>query len=104
MLEAVLTYDLVPGASQQAYQAWAKNAIGTTLRQAGLIEFRAHRNILGSPQVRVTAVWHSMADMEKFWLGDWQPAEAELRTMATNLKWEYWGTSPVVPEPLRPGT
>lgn len=70
MLEAVLTYDLVPGASQQAYQAWAKNSIGTTLRQAGLIEFRAHRNILGSPQVRITAVWHSMADMEKFWLGD----------------------------------
>jgi len=42
MLEAVLTYDLVPGASQQAYQAWAKNAIGTTLRQTGLIEFRVN--------------------------------------------------------------
>jgi hypothetical protein len=52
MLEAVLTYDLVPGASQQAYQAWAKNSIGTTLRQAGLIEFRAHRNIFGLPQKR----------------------------------------------------
>lgn len=42
MLEAVFTYDLVPGMSQQVYQAWAKNAIGTTLRQTGLIEFRVN--------------------------------------------------------------
>jgi hypothetical protein len=31
MIEVVLTYDLVPGVDQQAYQAWAKNAIGVTM-------------------------------------------------------------------------
>lgn len=103
MIQTVLTYDLVPGADQKAYQAWARNAIGISMQQLGLIELRAHRNLLGTPLFRVTSEWQSMADVEKFLLGAWQPVEAELRTMATNIRWEYWGPSPVVPEPLRPG-
>ncbi len=103
MIQAVLTYDLVPSADQPAYLTWARNAIGLVMQQPGLIEFRAHRNLLGAPLFRVTIEWQSMADLEKFLLGAWQPVEAELRTMATNIRWEYWGPSPVVPEPLRPG-
>jgi heme-degrading monooxygenase HmoA len=103
MIEVVLTYDLVPGADQQAYLAWAKNAIGATMQQPGLIEFRAHRNLLGTPQVRTTTEWQSLADWETFWQGAWQPIEAALRTMATSVRVEFWGPSPVLPEPLHPG-
>jgi hypothetical protein len=93
----------VPGVDQQAYQAWAKNTIAALMRQPGLVEFRAYRNILGTPQVRTTIEWQSLADYEKYWQGAWQPVETELRTMATNIRVELWGPSPVVQEPLRPG-
>jgi len=78
MIQAVLTYDLVPSADQPAYLTWARNAIGLVMQQPGLIEFRAHRNLLGAPLFRVTIEWQSMADLEKFLLGAWQPVEAEL--------------------------
>jgi Antibiotic biosynthesis monooxygenase len=102
MIQQVMTYDIVPGVDQQAYQAWTKATIGTMMRQSGLVEFRAHRNMLGTPQVRTTTEWQSLADFEKFWLGPWQPIDAELRKFATNIRVELWGPSPNVPEPLRP--
>jgi hypothetical protein len=104
MVQQVMTYDLALGVDQQAYQAWAKSTVGTMMRQPGLVEFRAYRNMLGTPQVRTTTEWQSLADYEKFSLGAWQPLEAELRTMATHIRVELWGPSPLVPEPLRPGT
>ena len=103
MLEVCVSYDLLPGVSQDSYGAWAKKAMSTTLKQTGLIEFRAHRNILGSPQVRTTSVWKSGADWIAFADSAWKPLEQELRGLATNLRMEAWGPSPLVPEPLRPG-
>ncbi len=98
-----MTYDLGPSVDRQAYQAWSKRTIGALMQQSGLLEFQAYRNMLGTPQIRTTIDWQSLADYEKYLQGAWQPVEAELRTMATNIRVELWGPSPLVPEPLRPG-
>lgn len=104
MFEANLLYDFVPGIDQAAYLEWAKKAIGQVLQSPGLIEFRAQRNVLGSPYVRSTSVWQSQNDWSKFAESTrWQEMEAELRSrFAVNVKVELWGPSPVAPEPLKP--
>lgn len=103
MIEVCVVYDLLPGVSQDTYGAWGKKAIATTLKQPGLFEFRANRNMLGSPQVRTTSVWRSGADWIAFADGGWRALEQELRGLATDIRMEVWGPSPLVPEPLRPG-
>ncbi|WP_062536607.1 antibiotic biosynthesis monooxygenase [Mizugakiibacter sediminis] len=103
MIEVTQTYDLLPAVDRDTYADWVKKAIGLVLKQPGLVEFRAHRNLLGSPQVRTTTVWQSGADWAHFAEGAWQTLEPELRRMATNLRIELWGPSPMVTEPLRPG-
>jgi hypothetical protein len=102
MVQQVMTYDLMPSVNQQAYLAWSRKTIAALMQQPGLVEFRAHRNMLGTPQIRTTIEWASLADFEKYWQGAWQPVDAELRTMATSISVELWGPSPLVPEPLRP--
>ena len=103
MLEVCVAYDLLPGVNQDGYQAWAKKAISATLKQPGLVEFRAHRNILGSPEIRTTSVWRTGGEWISFAEGGWKSLEHELRSFATNLRMEVWGPSALVPEPLRPG-
>lgn len=105
MVESVLLYDLEKGVDQQAYVAWAKGTIGAVLKAPGIVEFRAFRNLLGSPHVRSISVWRTLADWEKFVESDtWKAAEAELRAkFAAVIRVELWGASPVAPEPLRPG-
>lgn len=102
MIEACVTWDLLPGVGRDTYGAWAKKAIATMLKQQGLVEFRANRNVLGSPEVRITSTWRSGADWAAFAEGEWKTVEQELRGMAGNIRMELWGPSPLVPEPLRP--
>jgi hypothetical protein len=105
MIDVDLKYDFLPGFDQQAYQAWAKKAIATVLRSPGLVEFRANRNMMASPQVRTTSVFKTMADWGNFAeSAEWAALKAELSDQyATNISVDIWGPSPVVPEPLRPG-
>ena len=104
MTEVELMYDLRPEIDMQAYQEWAKKAIGMVLKSPGIIEFRAHRNVLGTPYVRSTSVWKKLADWSNFFESDsWKKLETELRSkFAHNVQVEIWGPSPIVPEPLRP--
>ncbi|WP_434660771.1 antibiotic biosynthesis monooxygenase [Paraburkholderia sp. A3BS-1L] len=102
MIEVTNTYDLQPGANLEAYAEWAKKAAAMIVQQAGLVELRAHRNMLGTPQIRTTSCWNSTSDWAAFADGPWRTLEQELRTFATNLKVEMWGPSPVLPTPLRP--
>lgn len=102
MIEVIHSYDLLPGVDQQAYAAWAKKAIGIALQQKGLVELRANRNLLCSPQARTVSVWQSISDWAQFNEGAWAPLEHELRTFATHFKVEVWGPSPLMPETLRP--
>lgn len=104
MTEIELMYDLRPGTDMQAYQEWAKKAIGMALHSPGIIEFRANRNVLGTPYVRSTTVWKSLSDWSNFYESDqWKEIETELRAkFAQNVQIGIWAPSPIVPEPLRP--
>jgi heme-degrading monooxygenase HmoA len=105
MIEVDIRYDLLPGIDLRAYEAWAKKVIGTMLQAPGIVEFRASRNMLGSPYVRARTVWQTMADWANFaGSATWQAMSAELRSQfGTNISVEIWGPSPVTPEPIRPG-
>jgi len=103
MIEKCLTWDVLPGVDMKAYVAWSRKTAETLAKQPGMIEFRASRNLLGNPQVRVSVTWKSLADWAKFAESDlWHSMEAECRTFATNIRMELWGPSPVMAEPLRP--
>ena len=66
MIEVNTTWELIPHIDQEAYDEFAKKAIDAILKAPGLIEFRASRNMLGSPQVRSTTVWKSLTYWVKF--------------------------------------
>ena len=103
MIEWHYCYDFLPGIDQQAYGELAKRIVGVILQQPGIVEFRANRNILGSPQARATGVWQTFADVANFMENLWPTLESEFRTFVTNIRVEVWGPSPVVPQTLRPG-
>lgn len=97
------SYDYRPGIDKKAYAEFAKKAIATFMKVPGLIEFRANRNVLGSPQARATTVWRSLDDWAKFGgTKEWRAIEAALRTFVTNIQVEIWRPSPLVPKPVRP--
>ena len=103
MIEVNKSYDLLPGIDRQAYVAWSKGASATMLQAPGLVEMRVHRNLLGSPQVRLTLVWQTLADWASFAESpERQSLDSELLEFATDVGLELWGPSPTVPEPLRP--
>ena len=103
-IEVTRTHDVLPSADQRAYAALAEKAVGAILPAPGLVEFRAHRNLLGSPQVRTTTVWRSLADWATARENrELQALEAEFRALTTNLRVEIWGLSPLLAEPVRPG-
>jgi len=102
MVEAVTYYDLLPGIDRQAYAEWGKKTVDAIVQSPGVIEWRGNRNLLGSPQVRTTTVWQTLADWARFEEGTWPSFERELRAFATNIRTELWGPSPVISEPVRP--
>ena len=87
----------------------ASSAVGVALALAlgagGVTEFRAYRPASGAFQVVVT---YEFADMAAW--AAWQEAEAaqdvvaELHTLASDVTTELWGPSPIVPQPIRPGS
>lgn len=104
MIEVNTTWELLPNIDQEAYGEWAKETVGKMLKASGLVEFRAHRNVLGSPLVRSTAVWQTLADWANYTDSDeWRALDAELRAFAADIRIEIWGPSPILPEPVRPG-
>lgn len=104
MIEVSVTYDFRQDIDQIAYEAFVQKAVGAELHAPGFIEHRAHRNISGSPQVRVTHVWKSLADWANFVDSiESQSIDAEFRTFVTNINLQIWGASPLIPEPLQPG-
>ena len=104
MIEVYTTWELLPNIDQEAYVEWAKETVGKILKAPGLVEFRAHRNILGAPQVRSTSVWQTLADWANYTdSNEWRALEDEFRAFATDIRIEIWGPSPVLPEPVRPG-
>lgn len=104
MIEVNKTYDLLPGIDQQAYLEYSKRALATMLKAPGIIEIRAYRSLLGSPHIRLTLLWQTLADWAKFAESpERQRLDSELFKFAADIALEIWGPSPAVPEPLRPG-
>jgi hypothetical protein len=103
MIEVTYSYDFLPNIDDAAYARLAKRANALLIAAPGMIEFRAHRNMLGSPMVRRTSVWASLSEWATFAESpDWQAITAEFRTYVTNLEVIIWGPSPLLPNPVRP--
>ena len=103
MIEVTTTWNLKADINLEAYEEFSKRAISLYLNAPGCVEFRAHRNLLGSPTVRASYVWQSLADWAKFFeSADSQALWAELATFATNIETQLWGPSPIIPEPQHP--
>jgi heme-degrading monooxygenase HmoA len=103
MVEVTFTYDFHPNIDEKAYATLAKKATAMMLSAKGFIEFRAHRNMTGSPHVRRTSVWASLADWAMFaQQPEFQKLTAEFRSYVTNLNVMLWGPSPITPDPIRP--
>lgn len=103
MIEVAFTYDFLPDIDTKAYASLAKRATTLMISAKGFIEFRAHRNMIGSPHVRRTSVWESLAH----WAAvaqtpAFQELTQEFRTFVTDLDVQIWGPSPLTPEPIRP--
>ncbi len=103
-VEVQTSFDFLPGVDMKAWAEFAKNSMAMYMKAPGLIEYRANRNVLVSPQVRATTLWQSLSDWAKFVeTKEWEAHVAQLRTFVTNIHVEIWGLSPVAPKPLRPG-
>ena len=103
MVEVTFTYDFHQNIDEIAYTRLARKATKLMISAKGFIEFRAHRNMTGSPHVRRTSVWESLADWAIFAQEpEFQKLTAEFRTFVTNLDVQFWGHSPITPDPIRP--
>ncbi len=79
-----------------------KLQVPAILQAKGLIEFRAQRNALASPALRVTTVWESMGDWMRFTESKrGQAIQRKLRGLAVNSRAEIWVPSPYLPEPVK---
>ncbi len=103
MVEVQTTWDFYPEMDQDEYAIWSKKKVQLHLKAKGFIEFKANRNLLGQPQVRATSVWESMADAAAFLESpDYREVFADgLDRLITNITIDFWGTSPMIPGPLR---
>jgi hypothetical protein len=102
MIEVAFTYDFLPGIDQAAYAKFAKRATAVMVSSKGFVEFRAHRNLIGSPQVRRTSVWETFADWAKLVESpEFQNLTVEFRTYVTNIDIQIWGPSPLTPTSIR---
>lgn len=100
-----MTWNLRPGIDVAAYTNFSRDAVSQVLKATGFREFRAHRNMLGSPHVRATYVWQSLVDWANYQQTDeWQALMPRLNEYATHVEVQVWGPSPVMPESLRPGS
>lgn len=103
MIETNLSFDLLPNIDMKAYGEWVKKTVASLAKQPGMVEFRANRNLLGSPQIRSAITWQTLDDWSKFTEGSvWQSILSELHGYASDVKVELWGPSPVVPDTIRP--
>ena len=103
MIEVAFTYDFIPNFDVAAYTKVARDATQIMLSSKGFIEFRANRNMMGSPNVRRTSVWQSLSDYAAMAQSpEFQKITQEFRKFVTNIDVHIWGPSPISPEPIRP--
>ena len=87
MLEVHLTYDLSPNYDLASYGEWAKCCAGAIKNQPGVLEFRGHRNVFGTPRIRTTSLWRGLEDWERFTNSTiWLLMKEELSSFASDVK------------------
>ena len=95
--------NLFPGASDEEHWDLVKRIVTALVRDKKIIEFRAQRNMLGEPQVKITICWELMTHWAAFTQSDeWMELDAELRTLVSHLQLEIWAPSEYMPDPIRP--
>lgn len=103
MIEVAFTYNFIPGIDHVEYAKLARRATKMMMCSDGFVEFRAHRNIIGSPHVRRTSVWESLSHWAALAQNPvFQSLTDEFRTFVTDLDVQLWGPSPLTPDPIRP--
>jgi heme-degrading monooxygenase HmoA len=108
MALGVMTWKLPAAGPSDQYAERSRNSwIPATLSQPGVKEFRAYR-IPGEGflKVRVETEFTSLEHARQ-WLNssDYARIKAELADHgATEIAEETWDASPILPEPLRPGS
>ena len=103
MIEVAFTYDFIPNFDVAAYTKVARDVTQIMLSSKGFIEFRANRNMMGSPNVRRTSVWQSLSDYAVMAQSpEFQKVTQEFRKFVTNIDVQTWGPSPISPDPIRP--
>jgi hypothetical protein len=86
MLEVDLTYDLSPNYDMASYGEWAQSSSGIIKNQPGVVAFRGHRNVFGTPRIRTTSVWRCPEDWDRFTKStDWLLMKEELNSFASDL-------------------
>ncbi len=103
MLLSVWKFDVHPD-KQEAFLKWTESVRKRLLSTPGLVELCSYRGYAGAPQTIVT---YQFADLAAWvaWASNEEPQKAvtELRTLAVNVTHELWGSSPLMPTPIRPG-
>ena len=103
MIEVAFCYDFLPNIDEKSYAKMAREATSLMLKADGFIELHANRNLIGSPHVRRTSVWKSFAHYAKFVeTPEFQKITHDFRMYVTNIDVQFWGKSPLVPDPIRP--
>ena len=86
MLEVDLTYDLSPNYDMASYGEWAKCSAGIIKKQPGVVEFRGHQQVFGTPRIRTSSVWRGPEDWDRFTQSTvWLAMREELNSFASDL-------------------
>ena len=103
MIEATIIYDLLPNIDEGAYWEFIKKAAAIAMQAPNIEEFRAHRDVLSAPRVRITTVWPDLTDWAAFTQGsEWQALDTEVRKFVCNFETSIWTPSPFLNEPYHP--
>lgn len=86
MMEIDLSYDLSPNYDMNAHGDWARHSAGVIKRQPGMLEFRGHRQVFGTPRIGTSSIWRGLEDWERFTKSTgWLLMEEELRSFASKV-------------------
>ncbi len=101
MIEVIVRYDLTPELDEQNYQLWTRKAVQRLMQAPGVVQISANRSLI-SATVRIVLTWENAACWGAFAdKPEWQKLISELTGFTREVNVELWGSSPLVPEPLR---
>lgn len=104
MVEWVVSFNLLPSADMKAVMQWGQKTWDACTTAPGFVEGRTQRGMISSASIRSVSIWKSMSEWASFGSesGPWPALLDELRTYATAITMELWGTSPRFPDPIYP--